>query len=575
MFNYSTCFIYQIQNWNGYNDVEERYAEVGDELGYTDSEPMFPLKGISFDMFPENSEAARWLVAGKLRKKDSTYETFYKKNEEEMTSHLIDHLDAGYAQLKNKGLSVESIFKEAYSHYMGFSNIPLSQIPYAMKSPYLLDLPVVTDFLNECKSVDPEFSRLLKDIVKRNRDILDNFESRLKKVSIVIPHGYQYSQYAKAAKAAEYHLPVFIQGDTGTGKESMALVMHHFSNRKGEFIAINCSAIPENLIESELFGHVKGAFTGALNDKIGKISAANGGTLFLDEIGDVPHSVQTKLLRVLQDMEIEKVGSNKSEKVDVLIVTATNKDVEELLAVGKIREDFYYRVLNYLRIELKPLRDLGADNIIKIAYFILKDIYEKENKRREGLQNTKKGMVESKGMSKQFKLKLCSHSWPGNIRELKNYLHLVAAMSRFEPVLKRQDIPFLRGLNKPQLKTISVDSITNDLTELVVSGRKSLLSIFDELEDKAAYIFINECIKSKAGKKRFAAMIGRHHNDQKINHYWKETKEAKLQARPIKQSPDNQSLGNQEGRNTNSDRSYQNPLKIRTNPEEEVDTLPF
>jgi transcriptional regulator with GAF, ATPase, and Fis domain len=211
--------------------------------------------------------------------------------------------------------------------------------------------------------------------------------------------------FRKMEKVAKVDVPVLITGETGTGKELAAREVHRLSGRKGRFVSINCGAIPENLIESELFGHVKGSFTGAVKDRSGCFQSAHGGTLFLDEIGELAVHLQVKLLRTLQEKVVTKVGSDVPEEVDVRIVAATNRNLDEEVKAGRFREDLLYR-LNVIQLALPPLRERG-DDILLLAKFFL-------NRYRDELHST------ATGFSRDALLAMREHAWPGNIRELEN-----------------------------------------------------------------------------------------------------------------------------------------------------------
>ena len=206
--------------------------------------------------------------------------------------------------------------------------------------------------------------------------------------------------------AAQSDVTVSLTGESGTGKELAARAIHTLSGRKDKpFFAINCSAIPETLLESELFGHVKGAFTGAIRDKIGIFQAADGGTLFLDEIGDTSPLLQLKLLRVLQESEIRRVGDDRDIRVDVRLITATNRDLKALMAEGTLREDFYYRI-HIFEISLPPLRSRREDIPLLVHQF---------------MADNSKAFGRNIGDIAQDALhRLMEYSWPGNVRELKN-----------------------------------------------------------------------------------------------------------------------------------------------------------
>lgn len=217
-------------------------------------------------------------------------------------------------------------------------------------------------------------------------------------------------QYAK--KIADSKSTILIMGESGTGKEVFAQSIHNYSSRiDGPFIALNCGAIPKQLIESELFGYEEGSFTGAKKGgNIGKFELADGGTIMLDEIGEMPLDMQTRLLRVVQEGTITRIGSSKSIPVDVRIIAATNKDLKKEVELGRFRKDLYYR-LNVLPIYLPPLRERKEDIPILIEYF-LKNISERLNKKDVVIPN-------------EYLKKMLNHSWPGNIRELENFIELI------------------------------------------------------------------------------------------------------------------------------------------------------
>ena len=209
-------------------------------------------------------------------------------------------------------------------------------------------------------------------------------------------------------KVAPSDSSVFIAGESGTGKELVARALHNLSRRaNGPFIKVNCGALTETLLESELFGHEKGAFTGAIKTKLGRFELADGGTLFLDEIGDVPLSMQVKLLRVLQEQEFERVGGEQTIKVDVRVVSATHKDLEAEVAASRFRQDFYYR-LHVVPLDLPPLRERREDIALLVQHFIGK-LGPKTNPSVRGISDDALG-------------RLLAYGWPGNVRELENVI---------------------------------------------------------------------------------------------------------------------------------------------------------
>ncbi len=212
--------------------------------------------------------------------------------------------------------------------------------------------------------------------------------------------------YRKIDKIAGTDISVLVTGETGTGKEMLAREIHRRSARRtGPFVAINCGAIPENLLESELFGHVKGAFTGAVATRLGRFQAANGGTLFVDEIGEMPVHLQVKILRALQERMITKVGDNRAEAVDIRVIAATNKNLEEEIRKGAFREDLYYR-LNVVNLHLPALRDRGEDVVVLARYFL--SLFTREFAAR------------TRGFTPNATVAMKKYGWPGNVRELEN-----------------------------------------------------------------------------------------------------------------------------------------------------------
>jgi len=254
--------------------------------------------------------------------------------------------------------------------------------------------------------------------------------------------------YDLIERVMDTDVTVLITGESGTGKEMIASVIHHNSPRKAKpFIKVNTVAIPDTLLESELFGHEKGSFTGAVSQKIGKFEAADQGTIFLDEIGDMPMTLQAKLLRVLQEREIERVGSTKTQSVDIRVVCATNKNLSECVKDQSFREDLYYRI-NVMPIYLPPLRQRREDIALLIDHFI---------------QHYAPRFARPVESISEDALNMCmNYSWPGNVRELENLIQRTILMCRGEVITPRDLPPVIKGIKTPSPATGEISNYLSD-----------------------------------------------------------------------------------------------------------------
>lgn len=320
------------------------------------------------------------------------------------------------------------------------------------------------DYLTKPVDLD-ELDLLIKRIVERqqllseNRFLKEQLVDKYKLSGIVADSKKMEDVLNVAVRVADSKASVLIRGESGTGKEILAKAIHFASPRSEKpFIAVSCAALNENLLESELFGHEKGAFTGADKQRRGRFELANEGTLFLDEIGDLPISTQIKLLRVLQEEQFERVGGSQTITVDVRIIAATNRDIEKLISEGKFREDLFYRI-NVVKIEIPPLYERKEDIPPLIDFFIDKFIKDTNKKKAE--------------FSKEALNVLMKYNYPGNIRELENIVHHSIVLSRNE-IISTDDLPIgIKSLTSEE--NMSSPSYPLTLPEQVESLEKKLV----------------------------------------------------------------------------------------------------
>ncbi len=302
----------------------------------------------------------------------------------------------------------------------------LMQVAYTFANRQAMEGISVVKSLSEIQELMDKISRLsakteyLEEELNRRQKLNPAF-NRMVGVSSKL-----YDAMKMAAKTAENNFNVLIRGESGTGKELVAEAIHYSSERKDKpFIRVNCAAIPENLLESEMFGHVRGAYTGAIKTKVGKFELADKGTIFLDEIGELDKAMQAKMLRVIQKKEFQRVGDERTIRVDARIIAATNRNLEDLVEKGEFREDLYYR-LNVIPIWLPPLRERREDIPLLCDHFLGKIA---EELKRPAKKITPEGMVA-----------LVNYSWPGNIRELENVMERVNILAEGQ-MIQKIDLP--------------------------------------------------------------------------------------------------------------------------------------
>ncbi len=306
------------------------------------------------------------------------------------------------AELKNFSPGTTIVMMTAYASVeTAVEAIKLGAYDYIMKPFNHKEFSHITERVYD-------YHKLLKQVVGL-RDQFEDFDD-----GDFITRNPKMKEILNMAKdVATSNIPVLIQGESGTGKELLARFIHQNSDRKANpFVAVNCAAIPDNLFESELFGHVKGSFTGAIKDRVGRFEMANQGTIFLDEVTELNKNLQVKLLRFLQNMELERIGENIPRRVDVRIIGATNRNLQETLKSGELREDFYYR-LNGIIINLPPLAERKDDIPILVDHFLNK------------LSSDDDFKVSGEAMNM-----LMNYNWPGNIRELENVIKRASVLAK-------------------------------------------------------------------------------------------------------------------------------------------------
>jgi two-component system nitrogen regulation response regulator GlnG len=305
--------------------------------------------------------------------------------------------------------------------------------------------------------------------------------------------------YKVIGRVAPTDATVLVLGETGTGKELVAKTVHYHSSRSGPFVALNCSAIPSELLESELFGYERGAFTGAVERRIGKFEMAAGGTLFLDEIADMPLALQAKLLRVLQEREFSRVGGRETIRADVRIIAATNQDLEGAVRAGRFREDLFFR-LNVVRVALPPLRDRRGDIPELIDFFL-----DKINR------DLGTAIV---GVSDEARDVLVRHSWPGNVRELENALLRAAVLAGGRTIVP-EDLALAGQPRQPSGDVLPLeDAVRRRLTELLATDGAAAPSDLHALLIAAVERPLIEVVMERAGgnQVKAAEMLGINRN---------------------------------------------------------------
>lgn len=330
--------------------------------------------------------------------------------------------------------------------------------------------PIMLDDLEI--TINKAFER--KRLISENKELREKLYEKYRFEGIIYQSPEMEEVINIAGRSADSKASILIFGESGTGKELIAKTIHYASPRRDRpFIVVNCAALNENLLESELFGHEKGAFTGADRQRKGRFEQADGGTIFLDEVGDIPLATQVKLLRVLQERKFERVGGNQTIEVDVRVISATNRDLEKMVNEGTFRLDLYYR-LNVISIKIPPLRERRSDILPLVNYFV-KKFSSENNKQIEGI-------------SKEALDILLKYDYPGNVRELENIIQRSVVLAR-DKILTTDDMPIY-------IKSIKSESELN-----IVKGKISLDDAVEELERR----LISEALRLNNGNQTKSA----------------------------------------------------------------------
>jgi DNA-binding NtrC family response regulator len=395
----------------------------------------------------EDDIAAGKVIAFQL--KEQGYHPYhYERAEEALLFFQQNPVDLVLLDYKLPGMSGEELFIKLKEINPTVPVIFMTVLQSVDKAVRLLKMGAFT-YLSKPLRMEELFHNIANALekvalVKENQQLQDSLRKSFSFKNYVFNSENMQPIIDIVMRAANSNSNILITGESGTGKDVIANIIHHLSKRKNKkLIKVNLAAIPETLIEAELFGAVKGAYTGSIENRAGRFEEARDGTIFLDEIGELSQAIQVKLLRVIQDREITRLGSNKPTKIDIRLITATNKDLLHLIKEEKFREDLYYR-LNVININLPPLRDRKKD----IPYLI--DLFIKKYNQREGKQ--------VKGISREALNTLIKYPFPGNIRELENIIERSLVLTQSD-ILVTDDLPvFVRSQEDLYFDTIMDDN---------------------------------------------------------------------------------------------------------------------
>ncbi len=433
----------------------------------------------------EDEAALREVVAERLA--DQGYDVVQAANGEEAIDRLAEFaFDIVVTDLRLPGIDGGKVLEAAVTRYPDIIGIVVTGYG-TVKDAVAAIKRGATDFVTKPFQFD-ELLHVLDSALEQRRLKSENaylrsqLERRYSFEGIVGRSRPMRDLFQLLETVSVTNSTILVSGETGTGKELVARAIHHNSPRRGnQFVAINCSAIPETLLEAELFGHVRGAFTGAVGNRVGRFEQAHKGTLLLDEVGTMSGPLQMKLLRTLQEREVERVGDSRTIKVDVRVIAATNSDLTKLVAAGKFREDLYYR-LNVIPVRLPPLRDRREDIPLLVQHFL--DRFCRE------LGPPRPTMT----VSQQAMRRLMAYEWPGNVRQLENALERAVALSAGRTQIELADLP-------PELQELS-DAPSSGVFSLPEDGID-----FHEYVGNVERELIRQSLERTSGNKGRAAQL--------------------------------------------------------------------
>jgi DNA-binding NtrC family response regulator len=421
-------------------------------------------------MVVEDEETQRTLLGGLLKKEGYTV---YEAGSgavalQTFQEHVVEVILLDYRLPDTDGLSLLQRFKEINPEAEVIMVTAFGSIENAVgalksgASEYLTKPIDFDDLLFKIRKIEEK-----KHLVRENRVLRETLKDRFKSEDFIYSSEKMHEVASLVVRVAKTDSTCLIEGESGVGKEVVVNLIHELSDRKEQpLVKVNCAAIPETLLESELFGYEKGAFTGAYQRKMGKFELANKGTIFLDEIGDVSPLLQSKLLRVLQEREIERLGGLHPIKIDVRIITATNKELDEEVKKGTFREDLYYR-LNVVKIRIPALRERKEDIPLLIDFFLKR--FNDKHKRS------------LKGFAREARDMLIKYDYPGNVRELENVVERAVVLTRGD-YISTEDLPTLSGRGQTSAEGSMKGTVESMEKKMILEA----LSKSDWVQTKAA-----------------------------------------------------------------------------------------